>query len=73
MPTMFVESEYDMDLVVNEAIKLVKLKNSSLDVGFKNMQMVEIFLNNFHSSLYMENIDPGVKNFMLNIMVKAHD
>lgn len=73
MSTMFVESEYDLDLVLNEAIKLVKLKDSQLDVGFHNMNMAHIFLSNFHTALTENRIDPGKKNFMLNIMVSKNE
>jgi hypothetical protein len=73
MSTLFVESEYDMDLVLREAIKLVKLKDSQLHVGFHNMDMVDIFLSNFHTELAHAKIDPGKKNFMLNIMVKQDE
>lgn len=70
MPTRFVESEHDMDSVVKEAINLVKLTNSTLDVGFHNKEMVKIFLNNFHEAISENQIEPGPKNFMLNIMIK---
>lgn len=73
MSTMFVESEYDLDLVLNEALKLVKLTDSTLDVGFHNIEMVNIFLTNFHSVLAENRIDPGKKNFMLNIMVSKNE
>lgn len=70
MPTRLVESEYDMDSVVREAIGLIKLTNSTLDVCFHNKQMVKIFLDNFHEAIYENKIEPGPKNFMLNIMIK---
>ena len=73
MPKMFVESEYDMDQALAETIKLVKLKHCTLNVGFNNMNMVKIFLDNLHSSLLENKIDPGEKNFHLNIMVKTNE
>jgi hypothetical protein len=73
MPTRFVESEYDMDEVVKEAISLVKLTDSTLDVGFHNKKMVKIFLDNFHQAIHENHIEPGPKNFMLNIMINESD
>ena len=73
MPTRFVESEYDMDAVVKEAINLVKLTNSTLDVGFHNKSMVKIILDNFHEAIHENKIEPGPKDFMLNIMIKESD
>ena len=70
MSQMIVESEYDMDQALAETIKLVKLTNCSLDVGFNNMHMVKIFLDNLHSQLLEEKIMPDDKKFHLNIMVK---
>lgn len=73
MSTMFVESEYDMDVALAETLKLVKLKNTSLDVGFNNMAMVGIFLENLHANLIENKIDPSDKKFNLNIMVKNNE
>jgi hypothetical protein len=73
MPKIIVESEYDMDKALSETVKLVKLKNCSLDVGFNNMGMVSIFLDNLKTLLTEEKIDPSEKDFKLNIMVKTSD
>lgn len=71
--TLFVESEYDMDKAIEETIKLVRLKNSSLQVGFKNIKMVDIFLSNLHLQLIENKITPDNKNFHLNIMVESNE
>ena len=73
MPKMFVESEYDMDQALAETIKLVKLKEATLDVGFNNIKMVNIFLDNLHNSLQENKITPEDKKFQLNIMVKNNE
>jgi hypothetical protein len=73
MPKIIVESEYDMDKALSETVKLVKLKNCSLDVGFNNMGMVSIFLDNLKTLLTEEHLDPSDKDFKLNIMVKTSD
>lgn len=70
---MYVESEYDMDKALAETIKLVKLKNCSLNVGFNNMNMVEIFLDNLKQELLDNKIDTGEKQFHLNIMVSKNE
>jgi hypothetical protein len=73
MPTMFIESEYDMDQALAETMKLVKLKDATLDIGFNNMTMVNIFLDNLNSSLVENKVDPSDKKFHLNIMVKNNE
>lgn len=73
MPTMFIESEYDMDQALAETIKLVQLKEATLDVGFNNIKMVNIFLDNLHNSLEENKITPEDKKFQLNIMVKNNE
>jgi hypothetical protein len=73
MSHLFVESEYDMDQALAETMKLVKLNNCSLDVGFNNMNMVKIFLDNLHEQLINERILPDKKDFNLNIMVKKNE
>lgn len=73
MSKMFVESEYDMDQALAEVIKLVKLGSSSLDLGFDNMHMVRIFLDNLTEQLLENKIDPSDKKFHLNIMVKENE
>lgn len=73
MPKIIVESEYDMDQALAETVKLVKLRSCSLDVGFNNMTMVSIFLDNLKNVLMSEGIDPSEKDFKLNIMVKTSD
>lgn len=70
---MYVQSEYDMDKALAETIKLVKLKHCSLNIGFNNMHMVEIFLDNLHYELIQNKIIPEEKDFQLNIMVKANE
>ena len=69
MSKMFIESEYDMDQALAETIRLVKLTNTSLDLGFNNMAMVDIFLSNLHSELIQNKISPDDKKFHLNIIV----
>jgi hypothetical protein len=73
MPTMYIESEYDMDQALAETMKLVKLKDATLDVGFNNMGMVNIFLDNLNATLIENKVDPGDKKFHLNIMVKNNE
>lgn len=73
MPKMIVESEYDMDMALAETVRLVRLKNATLDVGFNNMAMVGIFLDNLHDTLKEEKINPEEKNFHLNIMVRTNE
>lgn len=73
MSTMFIESEYDMDMALAETIKLVKLTDAQLDVGFNNMAMVKIFLDNLYEQLLEQKMSPNENKFHLNIMVKAHD
>jgi len=73
MSKMFIESEYDMDMALAETIKLVKLKNASLDVGFDNLGMVNIFLENLYMMLKEQNIAPDEKDFQLNIMVRQDE
>lgn len=73
MSKMFIESEYDLDQALAETMKLVKLSNASLDVGFNNMTMVNIFLDNLHSALIENKISPDDKKFHLNIMVKTNE
>jgi len=73
MSTMYVESEYDMDQALAETMKLVKLKNCTLNVGFNNMNMVSIFLDNLKQELIEQKIEPDQKDFHLNIMVKTNE
>lgn len=73
MPQRFIESEYDMDQALAEAIKLVKLSNATLDIRFHNMGMVEIFLDNLKEQLVEHKIEPGEKNFHLNILVRKNE
>lgn len=73
MSIMYVESEYDMDQALAETIKLVKLKHTSLDLGFNNTEMVQIFLSNLHKELLENKITPEDKDFKLNIMVKTNE
>jgi hypothetical protein len=73
MSKLLVESEYDMDNAIAEVIKLARLQNASLDVGFNNIKMVDIFLTNLHGALLDNKVEPGNKNFHLNIMVKANE
>lgn len=73
MSTMYIESEYDMDQALAETMKLVKLKNCTLNVGFNNMAMVGIFLDNLKEQLIENKIEPGEKEFHLNIMVKSNE
>lgn len=73
MSKMFIESEYDMDQALAETMKLVKLTNASLDVGFNNMAMVNIFLDNLHAALIENKVNPDDKKFHLNIMVKTNE
>jgi len=73
MSTMYIESEYDMDQALAETMKLVKLKNCTLNVGFNNMTMVGIFLDNLKEQLIENKIEPGEKDFHLNIMVKSNE
>jgi hypothetical protein len=73
MSQMYVETEYDMDMALAETIKLAKLTNCQLDVGFNNMKMVHIFLDNLQEQLVENNISPRKKDFHLNIMVKTNE
>lgn len=73
MSQLFVESEYDMDLALAETLKLVKLNHCSLDLGFNNMDMVSIFLDNLKENLEDQKIDPNQQSFKLNIMVKTNE
>jgi hypothetical protein len=73
MPKMLIETEYDMDQALAETIKLVKLTKCSLDLGFNNMNMVSIFLDNLHEQLVEHKINPGEKDFHLNILVKTNE
>jgi len=73
MSKMFIESEYDMDQALAETMKLVKLTDASLDVGFNNMAMVNIFLDNLHAALIENKVNPDDKKFSLNIMVRTNE
>lgn len=73
MSTLYVESEYDMDQALAEAMKLVKLRHCTLNLGFNNMKMVSIFLDNLKQELVEQKIEPDEKNFHLNIMVKENE
>ena len=73
MSKMFIESEYDMDQALAETMRLVKLTNASLDVGFNNMAMVNIFLDNLHSALIENKVSTDNKKFHLNIMVRTNE
>lgn len=73
MSKMFIESEYDMDQALAETMKLVKLTDASLDVGFNNMAMVNIFLDNLHAALIENKVNPDDKKFSLNIVVRTNE
>ena len=73
MPKIVIESDYDVDQALAETMKLVNLTNASLDVGFNNMFMVKIFLDNLHERLIEDKVIPDNKNFHLNILVKANE
>jgi hypothetical protein len=62
-----------MDQALAETIKLVQLKEATLDVGFNNIKMVNIFLDNLHNFLQENKITPEDKKFQLNIMVKNNE
>ena len=73
MAKLLIESEYDMDVALAETIKLVKLKHTTLDVGFNSLGMVNIFLENLYTMLKDNEIQPDEKDFHLNIMVRQDE
>jgi hypothetical protein len=70
MSQYFIETEYDMDLVMAETIKLIKLNYTAVNIGFQNKKMVKIFLDNLNASLEEQQIEKD-KKVEINITVMA--
>lgn len=71
MSHYFIESEYDLDLVINETVKLIEMNHTSVDIGFHNKAMANIFIENLNSSLHEKGI-PKNRKVNINIMVQAN-
>jgi len=72
MSQYFIETEYDLDLVLGETVKLIKLNHTSVDIGFHNKKMANIFIENLNASLHEKGIPKG-KKVSINIMVQANE
>lgn len=72
MSQYFIESEYDLDLVLSETVKLIELNHTSVNIGFHNKRMANIFIENLNSSLHEKGIPKGRK-VNINIMVQANE
>jgi len=75
MSLYFVGNEYDMDLAIVECVKLMRLQDSKVKVGFNNMKMVKIFMKNLSHEVSEQNLDPQGMNFHVDVLVEeeAHD
>ena len=72
MSHYLIETEYDLDLVLGETVKLIKLNHTSIDIGFYNKKMANIFIENLNTSLHEKGIPKG-KKVNINIMVQANE
>ena len=76
MSFYIINSEYDMDNTLTECIKLMSFpysdEESKLKVAFKNMGMVNIFLQNLMSACEELEIDPDETEFSLDVLVDTH-
>jgi len=69
MSLYFVKSEYDLDLAVDECVKLMSIKHSRVKVGFNNMGMVKIFMHNLGKKVDEKDIDPSEMDFHVDVLV----
>lgn len=72
MSLYVVNSEYDMDLAVDECMKLVAVKDSTVKVAFNTMPMFHVFFENFRDRCIEANIDPTASGFHLDIMIEKN-
>ena len=72
MSHYFVETEYDLDLVLNETVKLIELNHTSVDIGFNNKKMANIFIENLNTTMHEKQI-PKNRKVNINIMVQANE
>jgi hypothetical protein len=68
MSQYFIETEYDLDLVTAETIKLIKLNHTTVNIGFHNKKMVKIFLDNLNATLEEQQVE---KNKKVNINISV--
>jgi len=70
MSFYLVNSEYDLDLAVDECVKLMAFKHSRVKVGFNNMKMVKIFMSNLSNKVRDNDIDPSEMDFHVDVLVE---
>lgn len=73
MSFYLIRSEYDMDLAVNECIKLLNIKHSRVKVGFANMKMVNIFMENLSTMIKEKVLNPKEMDFQVDVLVEAEE
>jgi len=70
MSFYLVNNEYDLDLAINECVKLMSLKNSRIKLGFNNMKMVKIFMSNLSQEVKDRDLNPSDMDFHVDVLVE---
>lgn len=70
MSFYLINNEYDLDLAVNECVKLMSIKNARVKIGFKNMKMVNIFMSNLNQEVKDRDLNPSDMDFHVDVLVE---
>ena len=70
MSFYLVNSEYDLDLAVDECVKLMAIKHARVKVGFNNMKMVKIFMSNLSQKVQDNDLNPSDMDFHVDVLVE---
>jgi sRNA-binding carbon storage regulator CsrA len=70
MSFYLVNNEYDLDLAVDECVKLMAIKHARVKVGFNNMKMVKIFMSNLSQKVQDNDLDPSDMDFHVDVLVE---
>lgn len=68
-----VQNEYDLDLAVKECVKLMNIKHSRVKIGFNNMRMVKIFMQNLSSEVDEHDLNPNDMDFHVDVLVEEEE
>ena len=70
MSFYLVNNEYDLDLAVDECVKLMAIKHARVKVGFNNMKMVKIFMSNLSQKVQDNDLNPSDMDFHVDVLVE---
>lgn len=72
MGCLHVENEGEMELALDQAVKLAKLQNTTMCIEFNCKQMMVIFTTNLFDSFLKEQVSPS-GSFNLQLIVPADE